>query len=265
LGFFTQVKESFLNYEAYREFAFQKRGKTFKYFFVLFTLVFIIGGIRFIGDFKNGTSDIIATVKEDVPEFRLENGELTVEGQQPIIMGEGDSAVLVIDTTGQTDDSILDRYIDGVFISKEKIVVKENPQLRIIKFSDLKDLTFDKQKLLDLLPMLKWLFVGIAFFAYLFSITWALITTVILALIGLFINSMMKGRLVYNNLWNIAVYAFTFPWLLEMVKNLVYPGLSYFWVIKWSLAGYILYKGIEAANKPVTTGEPPQPPEDMVI
>jgi len=265
VGFFTQLKQSFLDYDSYREFAFQRKTKTFKYFFIIFSLVFLIGGLRFAGELKTGYSNIITTVRYDLPEFSLKNGELTVEGQQPVIMGEGNSAVLVIDTTGKTDESFLDQYVDGVFIFKDKIIIKENPQLRIIKFADLKGLSLDKQKLIELAPMVKWVFVALAFFGYVFGLIWALVTTVILALAGLFINSMMKGRMVYNNLWNMAVYALTFPWLLEMVKNLVYPDLPYFQVVKWSLAIYILYKGIESANRPVVTDEPPRPPEDVVI
>jgi len=264
MNFFSQVRDSFLNFDAYKEFARQKGGKTFKYFVLLFTLVFLIGGLRFVNTYNTGVSELAAAVKEQVPEFRLENGELTVEGQQPIILGGENNSVLVIDTTGQTESSILDQYLEGVYIDRNSITVKQDYNNRVVNFSAFREVVLDKDKLVSKLPLLKWLLVIIAFFSYGFKMGWVLITTVILALLGLIINSSMKGGLEFGNLWTISVYAFTLPWLLEMVKELVYPGLPLFWAAKWGLAIYILYKGIEAANTPVSAGELPEPPEEKI-
>ncbi len=264
MGFFSQVKDSFTNFEAYRGFATQTGGKTFKYFFLLFTLVFLVGGIRFAYDFNADRDRIVTAVREKLPEFRLENGQLTVQGEQPMVLEGGNNTALVIDTTGRTDESVLNNYTEGVFISRDRLMTKQNFESRIISFADFKQFTLDKPKLISLLPMLKWLLVAAAVFGYIFKMAWVLITTVILSLLGLLMNSARKGRLAFGNIWNVSVYAFTLPWLLELVKNLVYPGLPIFWPVKWGLAMFFLYKGIEAANK-TADPEEPRPPGDLVI
>lgn len=257
MDFFRRIRDSFLDFDTYREISGQKGGRTFRYFILLFTLVFLIGSIRLAVEFNIGMSGIISSVKNEVPEFRLANGELTVEGEQPIVIDGDNRTALIVDTTGKTDESVLDNYAEGVFISKDKLVNKQNLQRKEIKFADLKNFTFDKQQLVSYLPMLKWFMVVLGALFYVIKLVWVLVTTVFLALIGLAINSGMKGKLEFGNLWNIAVYAFTLPWLLEMVKNLVYPTIPIFWPVKWGIAIYILYKGIQAANTPIDTAEPP--------
>ncbi|MCL4441490.1 MAG: DUF1189 domain-containing protein [Firmicutes bacterium] len=265
MGFFRQIKDSFTNFSSYRDVAGQKTGKTIKYFFILFTIIFIVWLIQFAYTFNNGTAEFVSTIKEKIPEFRLANGQLNVDAPQPLLVDGGNGSVLIIDTTGQTDESVLDKYNEGVFISRDKLINKQNIEKKEISFADLKQVTLDKQKLLSFLPLFKWLLVIIAVFAYVFGSAWVVITLVIMGLIGLFINGTMKGGLRFGHTWNIAVYALTLPWLLETFKDLVYPAIPYFWAIKWGLALFLLYKGIEAANKPVVIEEPPLPPNDFVI
>ena len=267
MGFFRQIKDSFTNFESYREFAFQKKGKTFKYFILLFTLTFLIGGLRFVFDFNAGAAGVRETVEQQVPEFRLENGELFVSGEQPIILGDDGHTVMIIDTTGQTQESALNNYAEGVLVFRDRLITKQNYQQRVILFTEFKEISFDKQDVIGLLPMLKWLLVLIAVFAYVFKSVWVLITVLILALIGMIFNSNDKSGLKFENLLNMAVYAFTLPWLVEMLKNLAYPALPMFWVIKWGLAVYILYRGIKAvaAKPPVLNEEPPDSSGDIVI
>ena len=265
MGFSRQVKDSFTNFESYSEFAIQKRGKTFKYLVLLVTLTFLIGGLRFVFDFKVGAAGVRETVEQQVPEFRLENGELIVSGEQPIILGDDGHTVMIIDTTGQTQESVLNDYSEGVLVLRDRLITKQDYQQKEIMFADFKEISFNKENLIGLLPMLKWLLVLIAVFAYIFKLVWVFITVLILAAIGLILNSSEKSGLKFENLLNMAVYAFTLPWLIEMLKNLIYPALPMFWVIKWGLAVYILYRGIKAAKPPVLNEEPPDSSGDIVL
>lgn len=258
MSFFRQVKDSFTNFEEYREIAGQKRGRTFKYFIILYTLVFIIGGLRMAWNFNAGAAQLAETVREEVPEFRLADGVLTVEGPQPIVIDGDNATAMIIDTTGQVDESVLSNYDEGIFVSGTKIVNKQYSGTNEYKFADYKQMSLDKQKLLSYLPMIKWLLPVLAFLMYLVKMVWVLVTTVILALIGLMINSARKGQLDFNNTWNMAVYAFTLPWLLEMIKNLAYPMMPSFWLLKWGIAFFILFKAIEAVTRPAVTDEVPK-------
>lgn len=265
MGFFRQFKASFSSFDSYSDFAAQRTGKTFKYFFLLFTIIFLVWAIPFAYNFNSGAIDLVNTVKAKIPDFRLADGQLEVDAPQPIVLNGENQTALIIDTTGKTDESVLDKYNEGIFVSRDKIVNKQGTQINKINFADMKQLSLDKQELLGYLPLVKWLFVIIAVFGYVFGAAWILITTVILALIGLFINSTQKGHLQFGQTWNVAVYALTLPWVLDTLKGEIYPQIPFFWVIKWGLAIFIMYKGIEAANKHLTTQEPPLPPSDVVI
>jgi hypothetical protein len=260
MGFFSQAKASFTDFESYRVIAFQRTGKTIKYLFLLFTLIFIIGGIKFSYDFNANLGDTTASIKDKTPEFSLANGELTVQGQQPMIFTGDNEVALIIDTTGKTDETELDKYSEGAFIAKDRVVTKQNLQTRTIKFADLANVSFDKQKLISYLPLFKWVLPIIGVVAYIFGITWVVITTIFLALIGLIVNSSVKAKLEFGNIWNIGVYAFTLPWLLELLVNLSGLAIPLFWFVKWGLAVFFLYKGIEAANRQIIAYEPPLPP-----
>lgn len=249
MGFFQQVIASFTNFDSYKVVAFQRSGRTLKYFFLLFTLVFILGSIRIAYDMTASFSEALNTVKENLPEFSLKNGELNVEGPQPIILGGENNTALVIDTTGKTNETILDNYNEGVFISKHELFTKQNYQVKKINFSAFKTVTLNKEKLVQWLPVLKWLIIILGLIGYLFSLVWALMTTALLAMLGTFmVKQAVRSKINFSKLWNIAVYAMTLPWILEMVKNLIYPGLPIFFAIKWGTAIFIMYKAVEAVS-----------------
>lgn len=248
MGFFRQFLDSFLDFEAYRGIMFQSRWKTLKYFFLVFFIFFLIGGIPFALDLRTGAQEIVLYVEEEVPEFQLANGRLTVQGPQPIVLdGDGSSAIL-IDTSGQTDMSVTEEYDEGVFIFGDKVIVKENFRNQEFRFSDFEEVTFDKDRLVNLLPIVKWIMVVIFVFSFFMKMTWVLITTVILAAIGLVISGILKKQLYFGSVWSASIYAFTLPLMVDAVQNQVYPALPYFWMVKWVLAIYILYRGISAVN-----------------
>lgn len=259
MGFFRRIKDSFTNFEMYNEIAFQRKGQTLKYFLVLFTLLFILGSLRMVYDFNIWSKAMIGVARDKIPEFEFANGELKVEGQQPIVIEGENNTVLIVDTTGKTSDSELDKYNEGVYISRDMLVAKQNFESRVIRFSNFKNFNLDKNKLIGLLPLLKWMILPIGAVLYIFALVWALITTAILAAIGSFmVKTQIKDKIDFTKLWNISVYALTLPWILDTAKNLLFPNLPFFLIIKWAAALIILNKAIEAVNKKFTENPPSQ-------
>ncbi len=262
--FFGRIKDSFTNFEMYSEIAFQKKGQTLKYFFILFTILFIFGSLRVAYDFNVRISTMIETARDKVPEFSFANGVLKVEGQQPVILEGENNTVVIIDTTGKTNESVLGKYSEGVFISSQMVVTKQNFETRIIKFNNFKNFNLDKEKLIRLIPAFKWIIIPVAIVLYIFSTVWALITSVLLAAVGSFmVKSQNKDKVDFSKLWNIAVYSLTLPWILDAAKNLVYPDLPFFFIIKWAVAIIVLSKALEAVNKSITHNN--LPPQDILV
>lgn len=254
--FFTQLWDSFNNFKAYTEFAYQKNSKTITYFFILFSFIFIVSGIRSYYDFSQGFSETVNTFKDKIPEFTFSKGELKVEGTQPLIFEGENHTLLAIDTTGKIDETILNQYSEGVFIGKNKLVSKQDMELRTVMFDKFKGFQFDKRKLLKIIPSFKWIFVLFGVFAYFFSVVWVLITTVFLALVGnLMAKRPIKEKLRFTNYWNVAVYALSLPWLLEMFKNLIYPVMPLFTAVKWVIAAFIMYKALDYLNTNIQFGD----------
>ena len=260
MDFFRKVKDSFTRFDVYRDIVTQGLGKTFRYFFLLFTLIFIIQGLQVGVGFNAGLTEFASTVRDKMPEFSLSGGKLAVEGKQPIIYTGDNNSAMFIDTTGQLDESVLDKYNDGVFISQDKILNKQGVRQTEIAFADFPQFSFNKAQLMNFLPMIKWILLVIGVFGYFFGAAWILINTVILGLLGLVINSTNKNHLLtFSQTWRMAIYAITLPLLLELLVNLIYPALPYFSVIKWVLAVFLMFKAIVAVVK--YAGMEPPPPE----
>lgn len=254
MNFLTQIKASFTNFDEYRAFASQKTKTTLKYLTLLFTILFVVGGLPSLPSLN--PSKAVSDAKETIPDFKLADGKLAVYGKQPITIGDS-SQKIIIDTTGKTDDSALNNTTKSVLVTADRIIVKQEMQTQTFELSEFKDTVLTKQSLLDLIP--KFMFAGLAFaviFGYLFGWLSLIITAVALALIGMAINAVKKGKLEFGALWNAAVYALTLPWVIETVKNMIYPELPLFGLVKWGLAIYLIYRGIEAANTPLASDSP---------
>lgn len=243
--FLREAWRSFTNFEGYSQFSYQKYARTLKYFFIIYTLIFLIGGIRIYVDINRSIGNLSKDFEDKIPEFTFSQGQLTVNEPQPIIIEGKNDTVLAIDTTGEINEDILTKYKDGVFFGKDRMVTRQNMQSQPVMFENFKGWELDKEKLVNLLPYLKWVPVIFVLFVYFLNIIWSLITSVLLALLGSMTAPVsIRSHMKFINYWNTAVYALTLPWFLEMLKNLIYPALPLFSVIKWGAALIIMYQAM---------------------
>lgn len=148
MGFIEQFKGSITDWTFYREVAFQKTLKTIKYLLVLFSILFIITGIKSAIGLNSDLQQFISDFKKKVPDFKLADGEFRFNAKQPYYLEGENNSVLVVDTTGATREDVLDKYSDGVFITKTKIYLKQQYQVRQINLKDYKEITLTKDKVL---------------------------------------------------------------------------------------------------------------------
>jgi len=103
----------------------EKTAKSVKYLVILMA---VIGSIIMIkADFKMyyGLDKFTTTLKNDYPDFELKDGYLFCQGDMPFIIQDKD-AIIIFDTTGKTDASVLNGYSSGALITESTLVYKKN-------------------------------------------------------------------------------------------------------------------------------------------
>ncbi len=256
MNFFRQVKDSITDPKFYTTIYNQGFGKTFKYLFLLFLLTFIINGASFSAGFLGGIDRFAAEVQAKVPDFKLANGQLTVSGQQPIMLQNEDTTV-IIDTTGKTSrESLAQKPGDFMLITKDQIVTRQGIKTQEISFAQV-PLSLDKSQMANLIPYFKLFLVIVGIFALVFGIIGTLLWTLILAVGALVISASVKTDLKFSQLYNISAYALTLPVILELVKQYV-PEIPFFSLIFWGIGLLYVYQAL----KVIKNEQPLNPVDD---
>lgn len=247
MNFFLQMRESVIDFKFYRSIKNNKFSRSFVYLLLLFLIIYFINGTRTFIVTRIVIDELTSNLNVNVPEFRLENGEFSFEGKMPYYITSSTNEVFVIDTTGQVTESVLKDAVYGVFITKDMIYLKNSRlETRTFNLAELKGITLDKSDVVEFLPKLSWIAIIFIAFGFIFVLGWKLVNAVILALLGLIANAVLKGRLKFNNLLNISMYALTLPMLLQLAVNLYGYPLPKFGLVYWGIS--ILYVTMAAKS-----------------
>lgn len=248
MGFFRSVVSSITNFPAYGGFARESTGRALKYFFLIFTLVFIGYAIKLTPVITGFVDKLGQEVESNVPDFRIINGELEFKEKMPFIIKGDNNFILIIDTTGELNPAALDKYNNGVFVEKTKAVIKDEQQgTNTINFTAFKGMEISRDALLKILPLMKKFIPIIIVGLYIFGLLSKMITLLVLAVIGLAMRSGADIR--FGHTWNIACHALTLPLLLDLVKSVAVPMLPGFFLVYFGIAIFYMYKGVQAAKE----------------
>lgn len=255
MNFFIQMRESVIDFKFYNSIKNNRFSRSFVYLLLLFLIIYCVNGTRTFIATRIGVDELAASLSTSIPEFRLEDGEFSFEGEMPYYISSSTDEAFVIDTTGQLSESVLKDVSSGMLITKNMLYVKRSEiETREFSLTELKGITLTKSKVLEFLPKLSWIvFIFIAF-GFIFVLGWKLLNAVILALVGLIISAVMKRRLKYGNLLNISIYALTLPMLIQLAVNLYGYPIPNFWLIYWGIS--ILYVSMAVKS---SKDEPEQP------
>ncbi|MGE5630513.1 MAG: DUF1189 domain-containing protein [Caulobacteraceae bacterium] len=247
MNFFLQMRESVIDFKFYREIKDNKFGRSFTYLLLLFLIIYFINGTKTFVVLRAGVDELVSQVNNNVPEFKLENGEFSFEGKMPYYISNNANEVFAIDTTGQLTEKALEGVHTGMLVTRDKLFVKQNTgELRVFSLKEFVGITLTKSDVLNFLPKLSWIVLIFIVFGFIFVFGWKLLNAVILALIGLIINAVMKADMKYNNLLNISIYALTLPLLLQLAVDLSGIAVPMFWLIYWTIS--IVYVAMAVKN-----------------
>lgn len=236
-NFFKQAFKSIKDLDKYEDFATEQPKQAVEYLFKLTFAFALIISIFYIYKTVASIIDIYSNIKDVIPEFSYANGELNVEGEQPIIISqlEEDFGKIIIDTNIQ--ENATEKYEDeiknndvAVLVLKDKIIIKsDNATGQVVyNYKDIAIICFT--------------IFECAFVVYFYQI---LIDVLVLAILAFIVSRISKIKLKFAPSFNIAVHSITLPALLNLIYIIVnlltgftikhfqfmYTTISYIYVI----------------------------------
>lgn len=248
-GFFSQLFESITKMETYYYFLRRTSGKAILYLFLLSLIFGTASSLRAVYDFSSGVKEFVSYLNNEVPDFTFDNGELSMNGPMPVVLGETDSNIFIIDTSGKTDESVLNPYSDGILITKHELIQKENYSVKKQSFAMMQGIRFTKNSMNAFLPFFRFVNVLIVVFGILFHFLGKLISALWLAIAGTIISGIVKYKLPFETQYKLSIYTLTLPIILKAILKILRVTVPYFWVIYYGIAVVYLWKVITMLKK----------------
>lgn len=249
LNFFTRIYYSIAGFDNYRYFLRQSTGKAVVYLLLMALLIGIISYVPILSEINKGMDEVISSFDSTVPDFTFSNGELHVEGNMPVTLGGGDYPI-IIDTSDNPDESILEDYDNAMMLTKDKIIQKTYVNRQVTELSPLKGFTITRADIKEVLPMVKP--IGILFFIFgiIFFICAKFINALFISLIGMIINSVRKTNLNYQSVFKISVFSLTLPLLVCTLIGMLLHA-PYMWLLYYVIAAVYVYGAINSIKKEI--------------
>ena len=266
-GFFKKIWYSINKIEKYPELSAEGLGRAIIY---LMTLVLIIGAISsFATVYRTSlkVKEVAKYIDEKIPELTYKEDTLQVGAEEAIIDENENFGKIIVDT--KTDDEQqINQYIEetsdeenAVIILKNKLMLKQSGTNGTTDYN-YKDLfgqmgitEFNKQSLLDYLNgngimnlyfnLFASLLIYSSFVIYLINLLFYII---IISIFGYLATMILKLKIRYVAIFNMAIYAITLPALLNIIYiaiNAFYPyQISYFEVLYALIASIYIMAAI---------------------
>lgn len=235
MKFLKQLKYSVTDIGFYKGIKDNKIGKTFSYFLLFFLILYIINSVQNYVIIQNVVDYMSYELVEQLPEFKIVQGELEFNGPMPFyLVNEGES-VIVVDTTNNISIDKFENHSSVIFVAKDKIYIKNFIQQQQIGLANMPE-GFGKSDLINMVSKINIIAIAVMVFGFIFVVGYKLLNAVILALIGLLFSSIYKVDFKFRQVFNIAVYALTLPLLLQLAHDLSKLGVTGFGLIYWAIS-----------------------------
>ena len=242
MNIFKEMGLAVYSFKSYKEFLKNRKGKVFLFSIVVILIYFFIKMvIPFL--MLNG-SGLASVIKENVPDFRLENGVLWVE--EEVQIDDGDTCVWIDTDPDEVfyDADEMEEYYDGYtnvwLMDSEKMLIKSNNNnMQQFYFADM-DAEFSKEDLMALVPSFYFMMVIIMIICYVVMTALFFFGVLFVALLGMIVASCMRYQLTFGQLYLLGVYSRVLPLLIKALVSYLPFTIPYFWVINFGLSVVII-------------------------
>lgn len=238
ISFFKKIIMSIKDFEKYPEMASKSLTSVLKYIMQLVAILTIVALSMYIYNISKEITKSIETLKNDVPEFVLEQGTLKMDTEEEKIIENDDALlnIIIIDTKDISQEKE-EEYISnlksnktGVAFLKDKLIVNAGGSATIAySYKDLIDssIKIDKQTLINNFSNtnLSMVYIGIFIMLFIYLYVAYLISTLldslILALLGYITALIMRIRMRFTAMVKIAIHALTLPIILNLIYIII--------------------------------------------
>lgn len=244
-GFFKKVWYAIDKIEEYAELSAEGFGKAFKYLIILVMILSVISSFVSVYRTSKEMNEIGGYIKENAPEFEYKDKILTVDSEQPITNESENFGKIIVDTNTQTEEQE-NQYINdikeqesAVIILKDKLILKDagiaaNTTYSYEElFQELNINEFNKETLVEYLQSSKmmpvyWnLFLVLFIYAFIIQLINTMSYVIIISIFGYLTSIVLKLRMRYVAVLNMAIYSITLPTLLNLVYLIINAFVDY--------------------------------------
>ncbi len=243
MNIFKEMALSVYNFKDYKEFLKNKKSKVFLFSVVVMLVYFLI---KIVAPFLmlNGAG-LSSAIRENVPDFKLENGVLQVD--EVIQVDDGDICIWIDTNPEEVFFGAEDMaqyyygYSSVLLMDSEKLLVQSNSSgMQEFYFSEWDGASFSKEDLMDFVPSIYFLIGIVLVICYIVMTALFFFGVLFVALMGMIVASCMKYQLTFGQLYLLGVYSRVLPLLIKALVSFLPFSIPYFWVINFGISVVIL-------------------------
>ena len=236
MGFFKKVKYSIFNIEKYPEMATEGIGNTLSYIAKLVMILAVVLSLWTLYQTYQMINEGTSYLENEFPDFSYSDGTLTVDSEEAIIIENEQFGKIIVDTNTDSEETInqylnqINEYGTGALVLKNRAVLKNITMIGEVSynyqesFNSINLTEFSKQDVVNYVQNgeINSLYFSVFISLFIYSFAMYFINTlwyaIIIGIVGYFTMWMLKMKMRFVAVFNMANYALT----LSTILNIIY-------------------------------------------
>ncbi len=236
MGFFKKVKYSIFNIEKYTEMATEGIGNTLSYIAKLVMILAIVLSVWTLYQTYQMINEGTSYLENEFPNFSYSDGTLTVNSEEVITIENEQFGKIIVDTNTDSEETInqylnqINEYGVGALVLKNRVVLKNITMIGEVSynyqesFNSINLTEFSKQDVINYVQNgeINSLYFSVFISLFIYSFAMYFINTlwyaIIIGIVGYFTMWMLKMKMRFVAVFNMAIYALT----LSTILNILY-------------------------------------------
>ena len=266
LGFFKKVKYSIFNIEKYPELATEGIGKALTYIAKLVVILAVVLSVWTLYQTYQMIDEGTNYLENEFPDFSYSDGTLTVDSQETLIFDNEQFGKIIVDTNTDSEENInqylnqINEYGIGALVLKNRVVLKNITMIGEVSynyqesFNSVNLTEFNKQDVVNYVQNggINSLYFSVFISLFIYSFSMYFINTLwyamIIGIVGYFTMWILKMKMRYVAVFNMAVYALTLSTILNifyLIVNIIFNfTIEYFSIMYVTVATIYLLAAI---------------------
>lgn len=259
-GFFKKVWYSIDKIEKYSELSAEGFGRAIKYLGILIIIIAIISSVVTVYNTSLEVKKIAEYINEKSPELTYSDGTLQIDSPEVITDDSSNFGKIIIDTKTDSEEQInqykeqVNEEENAIIILKDKLILKDIGTNGTSEynykelFKEVGITEFNKQQLVEylkgsnMMPLYLNLFLVLFIYAFVIYFINTIFYIIAISVVGYLATLILKLKIRYVAVFNMAVYAITLPTVLNMLYLIV--NAFYRYTISYFDVMYILVSSI---------------------